>query len=128
MLSMILLITTSFSNAQMSQDQIMSLITAHAQKNQLVQDTVCAAQKNITEKNACLRRQVWLDLNSDTLDASHVHTRPVHATFYKNIEDSAHPCAIEMTIDPIKKTITQNKSKWSCWTPESSAAPAPNAQ
>lgn len=127
MLSIIVLLI-NFSNAQMSQDQIMTMITAHAQKNSLTQDTVCAQHKKLPARNACLRQQVWLDLNSDTLDANHVHTRPVHATLFKNRDDSSHPCAIEMTIDPIKKTITQSKPKWSCWTPETSAAPAPNAQ
>ncbi len=124
----ILMLLINFSNAQITQDQIMSMITAHAQKKSLTQDTVCAKLKKLTESSDCLRRQVWLDLNSDTLDANHVHTRPVHATLFKNRDDSAHPCAIEMTIDPVKKTITQNKPKWSCWTPDTSAAPAPNAQ
>jgi hypothetical protein len=109
----LLLLFIFLTNAQMTQDEILNLVATHAKLNGWSKDTICK------EKDfECLKKQIWLDLNSDTMDPKHSHTKTVHATLYKDISATNQTCAIEMKVDPLKRLITAKNKKWNCGTPE----------
>lgn len=116
----------TLSQAQMTQDQILNLLVVHAHQNKMSKDTVCGSLT--IKQDECLKKQFWLDLNSDTMDTKHSHTKPVYATLFKDIENTNYVCSIEMKVDPMKKSVSAKRKDWTCRNTQADGAkPTTNA-
>lgn len=105
------------SVAQMTNSAIEDLVAANVISKGLYKKMpACSSIKKGKELTKCVKKQFWMDLNSNSMGKTYKHSEELVVTVYQDKDSTSDvTCAYEFKVDPLKKRVVTNQTDWKCW-------------